>query len=500
MTFLNGMLKFHRTVFIFAIILYCFTAYYSNGYYHADEHYQIIEFAGAKLGTNLAHEQAWEFKAMSRQAIQPAIVYVIFRVLEVFHISDPYTKVFILRLLTAILALVIIQFFVKTRVSDVDDGLRKPFILISYFLWFLPAINVRFSSESWSGLMFLLALSIIQSKKLNQQNMFLMLGSILGLGFLFRFQSIFLSVGLVCWLLFIRKISWKNMLHLALSGAVVLIIGILIDCWFYGKFVITFLEYFNKQIIEDIASDFGTEAWYYYLKEIIMAPIWPIGAITAFAFLMLLLNEPRNILIWSIIPFVLVHFIPHKEVRFLFPLVNLVPIILVSGLQQIRFNGKILWFNRFLKPVVLVVIVLSFIVNVIGLAAFSSKPAGNGKMEISRYIADKFHEKPVRLIHCSWSSPYNPFESVPTKFYQRSNIEEVRILSLCQLNDSLLSDSKENLIVLRQIELKSKRCQKVLESFTVVERKRSIPFWIEKLSRFYPEMNSDDVLILYSIR
>ncbi|NOU46987.1 MAG: hypothetical protein HOO86_08000 [Bacteroidales bacterium] len=500
MTFLNDMLKFHRSVFFIAIIFYCFTAYYSNGYYHADEHYQIIEFAGAKLGTNTANEQAWEFKAMSRQAIQPAIVYVVFRVLDVFQISDPYTKAFILRLLSAILALAVIQFFVKTMLAEIDDRFRKPFILISYFLWFLPAINVRFSSESWSGLMFLLAISIIYSKNLNQKNMFLVLGGILGLAFLFRFQSVFLSLGLLGWLLFVRKISLKNMIHLLLSGIAVLIFGILIDSWFYGKFVITFWEYFNKQIIEDIASEFGIEIWYYYLKEIIKAPFWPIGVITAFAFLMLLIKAPRNILIWCIVPFLIVHsIIPHKEVRFLLPLANLVPSILVLGLHKVECNRIMKRFNRISKTVVLVFAMMLFIVNSIGLVAFSFKPSGNGKMEISRYIADEFDDKPVRLIHCSWSSPYNPFESVPTKFYQRDNVEDIRILTLCQLNDSLLSDSKENLLVLRQIELKNPKCLMNLQQLGFVERKRSIPVRIEKLCRFYPEMKPEEVLILYSI-
>jgi len=148
----------------------------------------------------------------------------------------------------------------------------------------------------------------------------------------------------------------------------------------------------------------------------------------------------------------------------------------------------------------LVFAIMLVIVNCIGLVAFSFKPSGNGKMEISGYIADEFDNKPVRLIHCSWSSPYMPFESVPTKFYQRDNVEDIRILTLCQLNDSLLSDSKENLLVLRQIELKDLKCLKNLQQFEFVERKQSIPVWIEKLSCFYPEMKSEDVLILYSIR
>lgn len=498
--FVSGV-RLHRFIFIAAIIVYTITAFYSTGYYHADEHYQIIEFAGAKLGVNAATEQAWEFQAMSRQTIQPAIVYVIFSVLEFISISDPYVKAFFLRLLTAIIALVLIRFFVTTMLPSVHEPYRRIFIFLSYFLWFLPAVNVRFSSESWSGLMFLLAVAVVNTQKIQEKQRYFIFGLIAGLAFLFRFQTAFLFIGLIGWLLVIQKIRLKNIFHILLAGLFIQLAGLLIDFWFYGKFVITTWEYFDKQIVEDIASEFGKEAWFFYLKEIIIAPYWPFGVVIGISLLALLIKSPRNLLVWSIIPFLIVHsIIPHKEVRFLLPLVNLVPLFIVLGLQSMQFEKILLRFKRWSKPLKIVIVVLFFVLNIIGLAAFSLKPAGNGKMEISNYIANEFHEKPLRLIHCSWSSPYNPFESVPTKFYQLSNIEEVRILSLCQLNDSLLSDSKENLLVLRQIELKSMRCQKVLESFTVVEQKRSIPLWIEKLSRFYPEMNSDDVLILYSIR
>jgi hypothetical protein len=187
-------------------------------------------------------------------------------------------------------------------------------------------------------------------------------------------------------------------------------------------------------------------------------------------------------------------------VRFLLPLVNLLPFLLVFGLQNLdRFKFRPI-VSRLIKPLQLAFLVLFIVLNFIALAAMSLKPSGNGKMEISQFIARTYQEKPLRLIHCSYSSPYNPFESVPTKFYQSNNVEEIRIVSLCQLNDSLLSDSKENLLVLRQVELKSQRCRQILENYKTVELKRSIPVWIENFNAFYGEMNTDDVLILYSIR
>ncbi len=501
MDFLVGEVRLHRFIFLAAIIIYAITAFYSTGYYHADEHYQIIEFAGAKSGDNTVDEQAWEFKAMSRQTIQPAIAYVIFSILKVLNVTDPYYKALVLRLLTAALALIVIHLFVRTSLSSVDPKFRFLYLFMSYFLWFVPAVNVRFSSETWSGLMFLLAVTILNMKQLQTRHRYFVFGLVAGLGFLFRFQSVFLFLGLIAWLVFVQRISFRNDIQIIAGGLLVQFAGILIDTWFYGSFVVTFWEYFNKQIIEDIASEFGTEVWYYYLKEMIIAPYWPFGVVIVISFLVLLIKSARNYLVWSILPFLILHsVIPHKEVRFLLPLVNLVPLIIVLGLQSIRYEIIFQRSRRLAKVFIYLILVMFFILNIIGLAAFSLKPAGNGKMEISRYIAEEFNEKPVRLIHCSWSSPYNPFESVPTKFYQRSNVEDIRIVSLCQLNDSLLSNSKVNLLVLRQIELKSQRCQIILQNYKTVELKRSIPVWIENLNTFYGEMNTDDVLILFLIQ
>ncbi len=491
-------INFHRIIFFVAIIIYAITAFYSTGYYHADEHYQIIEFAGAKLGTNAAHEQAWEFEAASRQTIQPAICYVVFAALKIINISDPYVKALILRFITAILALGIIQFFVRTFLFSVKEKYQKVYIFLSYFLWFLPAINIRFSGETWSGLLFLLALAITQSKLYRK---YFIVGAVLGLAFLFRFQTIFLSLGLVVFLLVAEKISIKNLLRIVLAGGLIQLLGIAIDTWFYGKFVVTTWEYFNKQIVEDIASEFGTEPWYFYLKEMITAPFWVFGVIIAVSFTFVLIKSPRNILIWCIIPFVLIHsLVAHKEVRFLLPLVNLIPLLIVLGFQKMKFDLIFSVNSKALKFLTFAFITIVFVLNFVALTAFSLKPAGNGKMEISHFLATKYPEKPVRLIHCSWSSPYNPFESVPTKFYQRNNVEEIRILSLCQLNDSLLSNSKDNLLILRQIELKNKRCIEVLKNFELKEIARSIPDWIVVLNLFYGEMETDDVLILYSLK
>jgi phosphatidylinositol glycan class B len=55
--------------------------YFSVGYYHPDEHFQILEFARWKLDPSRSEPLPWEFYHQMRPAIQPVMVVVIHKIL-----------------------------------------------------------------------------------------------------------------------------------------------------------------------------------------------------------------------------------------------------------------------------------------------------------------------------------------------------------------------------------------------------------------------------------
>ena len=112
-------------IIIFAAFVYFTTAYNSHGFYHADEQYQIIEFAGLKLGTHSANELAWEFKEQIRPTLQPAICFTFLKVFEIININNPYNQAFVLRILSALMALIAISFFVKNTESLIKKSPLK---------------------------------------------------------------------------------------------------------------------------------------------------------------------------------------------------------------------------------------------------------------------------------------------------------------------------------------------------------------------------------------
>jgi phosphatidylinositol glycan class B len=487
---------FYKILFFFVVLVYFITAFNSHGFYHADEHYQIIEFAGLKLGTNSTTELAWEYEAQIRPALQPTVCFAILKALNFIKITDPYSQAFMLRLLTAIMALLIISYFVKQSKDQFkSEKTKKTYYLLSFLLWFIPLISVRFSSETWSGLLFLLSLGIFLNSETGLKKP-LLIGVVLGFSFLFRFQTIFLIFGFLFWLLIIKK-QLRFILQIGIGFLPVLLIGFLIDSWFYNIWVFTTWNYFYVNIIEGAASGFGVSPWYYYLEKLITFPSYFIGIPLAVAFITLIIKRPKNIYLWCIIPFFVIHsIIPHKEERFLFPIVFLFPIILITA-YEILLN--------LIKPKVIantvksILIVIFISVNTFGLIAMSIKSAGTGRMEITKYIHDNYRGKQINLIFCPYANPYNPWQSLPVKFYLEKNMTEVMINNLCELNDSLYKANAENFLVIRRVDLENNECRKTVSENNFVLIKQSLPKWEEYINQYYKGFENSEIIMLYRL-
>ncbi len=490
--------RFHRIIFVLALIVYGVTAYRSNGYYQADEQYQIIEFAGLKLNTHVPDDLSWEYDEKIRSAIQPAFCFLFFKSLNAIGFTDPYDQMFLLRLLTGLVALLIIRYFIKVSSPLLKEKFIQPYIFLSYFLWFLPLINVRYSSETLAGLSLLLSLSILQGVHFSPFRKYLLVGGLFALSFLFRFQMAFSIFGLLLWLLFIKKEKVKLILTLVTSGVVVLLIGICIDYWYYQEFVLAFWKYFEMNILNDIASNFGSSPWYYYLYYILKFPGYPMGVLIMSSFVLLIVRKPTSIFLWCVIPFIVFHsFIPHKEERFLFPLVNFVPILMVLAYQELRSFRFMERLSRWRVSKLFFVTLISIflLLNCLGIVVGMSKSAGLGRMEITKYVYENYTDRSVRMVHCVWSSPYAPW-SQPAKYYTDQNVTEIKIDRLCDMQDSLIVAGSVNLLVFRKMELDNEACKTKLAALGYKEVIQSVPVWIQKLNKYYKGFDEDEVLVL----
>lgn len=480
------------------IIIYLSTAVHSSGFYHPDEHFQLIEFAGLKAGWNTGADLTWEYDALIRPALQPFIALVSFDILDKLHVEDPFIKALFLRELTALLAMIVITFFIRSFWHTIQPANRILFICVSFLLWFIPVINVRFSSESWSGLCLLLAVAWLNYDKKRRKSFCMGIGFLLGIGFEFRFQLALCIVGLFLWLRFIGKWNYKQLFYLMGGTVFAILLSTLIDCWFYDRLVFVPYHYFKKNIVENVASDFGISPWYYYLYLIVEHATVLIGLTIIAAIISSFFRDYRSIIVWCLFPFLLAHLIiPHKELRFLFPVINFIPILLIwfyQWVMEITNHAAIIR-----KAVVYPLLVVMIIINTGGLVMEMFKPAGNGRIEVAHYIQKEYKNRPVTLYVLGGDNPYaiGTAKGFTARFYWNNHIH---ITDLFNPNtnkwaiESLEEIKDTDLIVLP---LNQRFYSSYIYRWGFKEEKRGIPFWISIMNKFYKTCD-DNCLVLYS--
>jgi phosphatidylinositol glycan class B len=207
------------------------------------------------------------------------------------------------------------------------------FYAFTFLLWFVPYLSVRFSSENYSGFFFLLGLYFFFKDSSKNKN-FLAIGVFFALAVLFRYQIGIAVIGAYLFMLIIDKIKFSKILLSVLSFTPIILLGSYLDYLFYDEFVLAPYNYFKLNILDGRAADFGTSPWWYYLVTALYVTIPPISIILLGSFFVGLKKLKYSIFTWSILPFILIHFIiGHKEFRFLFPMSYEFIFIAIYGLQ-----------------------------------------------------------------------------------------------------------------------------------------------------------------------
>lgn len=482
--------------FLYIVILfYLVTCFFSSGYHHFDEHYQILEFATYKLGLTDPYNLAWEFTARIRPSLQPTIAFLVIKALIYIGVKSPHLWAFSLRLLTAISAIFVIKKFIDSFLPEINRKVAPYYIIFSYLLWFLPYVNVRFSGETWSGLSFLIAIVLVRHTKFSWLWVqFLLVGIAFGFSILFKYQAGILVLGSIVWQIFIKRIRLQDFVVIILSIVLILFLGFLLDCWFYNDLVITIQNYYQVNISQNIASIFGVSPWYQYIVYILIAPIFPVGCLILISLIILIYRDPRNQILWAIIPFVIIHsIIPHKELRFLFQIINFAPLIICLGYGKINIDNT---FNsNFIVKVCLYVLL---VLNFFALICASLKSAGDGRLSIAEYINSNFAHRKVNLLFTPGSNPYDNLSIATDTFYKDPNVEVLPIQSLRFDNVSVPKQSGAlNLLVLSQRDLKTVDEIKMLTKYRLRKIKESIP-WISSIGmELYEKSLYERKLTLY---
>lgn len=402
----------------------------SVGWLHPDEHFQILEFAGFKLNLTQKENLPWEFQYRMRSSVQPFMVVLTHKIAGFFGTQNPFSIASFLRILSAAISFLGMWLMYRVYSREIrNDILQKWFLYLSFLLWFAIYNYVRFSSETWSGSIFIIAYSYFLARQPEKTKLyFLVTGLLLGFSFLFRYQTGLLITGLFCWCVFIRKERSVNLLLMSLGIIMPILIGVIIDRWFYGVWTFTSWNYFHQNILLDKVSGFGVEPWYFYFEDVFIRAIPPFSLVYILSFLIVFIYRRKDSLTWIILPYLLFHFlVGHKETRFLFPLIGFIPIIVIKAIEATSYKlGKDITENAFIHSFAKVF----WIFNLIFLLLCAFNPADN-QIYLFKKIYTEYSSSAT--LYYKEENPYH--RALDISYYKRANLAIKRVASWDQLTN-----------------------------------------------------------------
>lgn len=324
----------HARLLLLAAVLHVLAVALTPGFFHPDEHYQTIEWASALIGRTDRAALTWEYGAHVRSWAQP----MLYAAIGVLGPRDPFQLAFLFRLVSSLIGLAGIAALAACVPKWFEDPLdRKAALIALTTFYFLPIFHARTSAENLAGSAMMIAVWLLTTSRAFAA------GFALGLAFLFRYQMGFMIAGAVAW-------SPKPRVFAGLGAALAL--GVLLDRLGYGFFVLAPLDYARVNLIEGRASAFGEAPPWQYAAWLWHDLIKPFGAVVIGAVIGAWIRAPRNLLSMITLPFVVAHVIlAHKEPRFLFPLLDFAPLLLVLAMSSVR--------PRIKKPIFFVLLAIN---------------------------------------------------------------------------------------------------------------------------------------------
>jgi GPI mannosyltransferase 3 len=444
-----------RLCLFITVALHLGCAWFSEGYYNPDEHFQILEFANYKLGLSPASDLAWEYPAKIRPAVQPAMAFCMYRALAAIHLANPFAVAFLLRLCMSVCAWLVAMALCIIGLQWLSrDFSKKILFLFSCFFWFLPYFHCRFSSENSAGIAFFAAFAILlwnplsgntaPGRRVAETMRFAVAGFLFGFSFYFRYQIGIAILGMGLWLLFFKKASVWNLFCLFTAFCVACFINMGIDRWFYGSWALTPVNYFIVNVVKGVSSEFGVSPWWYYIVQLLINFTPPFSVVILGACFLSWYKCPKNPMVWVSFPFFLLHCaVSHKEFRFLFPMLYALPALIVLGIDRLRPSAvmklKNISANNFVKWSLIFFIAFDLFL----LLGCSFKP-GKETIAIYKWIYKEAVRRPFSLLVLE-HSPYR-VSDFPINYYRPPQVTIVNLRNADSLK-RMIKESKEPLFI-----------------------------------------------------
>jgi hypothetical protein len=315
-----------------ALPIRAWAAVSDQGLFWPDEIYQSLEQAHrVAFGTGLV---PWEFEKGARSWLFPGLIAGFWKVLAAVGVRDTLTLIVLAKLMVVAVGLVGIA--ASMRLAHRLGGLPAALLAGGLCAAYPPMVvyGARCMTETVSGpLVVLAALLVLEGgpKKAAWA------GALAGLAVFFRYQNGLVVVGLLAMLLWARR--WADARPYVLAAGVVGLLGGALDWVTWGGPFHAFIEYVKFNLVEGKASNWGTSAPAFYVQTAWTAA--PGMSLLAGVGLLWSWTRSRGLVAMSL-AYVVAHvLIPHKEFRFLMPILPLALALAGVGLAELVGQLKV---------------------------------------------------------------------------------------------------------------------------------------------------------------
>jgi len=297
-----------------------------------DEYQTAILPAGIKLFS----DASYVFNDVARSPILYYLDYSLFWIAsKIFGITSP---IGVLRFAMMFVGLISsLNIYLAYRIANLvgDDNKKASLLVASMFAFYfaMPFIGTRLMSESLSSFFVIVAVYYAaRSMNLKGKATDIMLcGLYFGVSAMFRFQAGVLYIGMLAFLLFYdfkHRTKW-----FLLGGAIAFVLQVALDYATFGGFLTSIFGYYKLQM--SVLATHSRQPWYNFSLLLLGLTLPVASIITVPAFLRSCVKY-----LWLFIPlllFVVLHsFSPHKEERFMFPVIPLFLLMIGIGLKEIK--------------------------------------------------------------------------------------------------------------------------------------------------------------------
>ncbi|MEI6576514.1 MAG: glycosyltransferase family 39 protein [Bacteroidota bacterium] len=324
-----------------AMILRLLAVIFAKGFGMHDDHFLVIEPAQAWVDG--IDNDGWlpmfrkDATPSGHSLFFPGLHYLLFYTLNYLGVTNPQTKMFVVRLILAACSMLTVLWGYRLAERIGGEKLARQSGLLLAALWIFPNLSVRNLVEVFCIPFLLFGVLQIYRKDLSKLTIlnYVIAGFVMGIAFSIRFQTITFAAGFGLGLLLMRQFKGGVLFGIGYIFSVVLIQGGT-DICIWGYPFAEFREYSRYNMTH--ANDYITQAWYHYIVFLLGILIPPLSLALFAGFLK---SWKKHLLIFlPVILFIAFHsFYPNKQERFILPTLPFIIILGIAGWHEIEENS-----------------------------------------------------------------------------------------------------------------------------------------------------------------